>query len=62
MRDIGRTAGMTQGTIYNYVTSKDDVLYLVCDRLVSEYQAETRKALETVSRIRRNECARQPAP
>ena len=49
MRDIGRTAGMTQGTIYNYVTSKDDVLYLVCDRLVSEYQAETRKALETVS-------------
>ena len=48
MRDIGRAAGMTQGTIYNYVTSKDDVLFLVCDRLVSEYQDETRKALETV--------------
>jgi AcrR family transcriptional regulator len=45
MRDIGRHAGMTQGTIYNYVTSKDDVLYLVCDRLVAEYQEETRKAL-----------------
>ena len=48
MRDIGRAAGMTQGTIYNYVTSKDDVLFLVCDRLVSEYQEETRKALETI--------------
>ena len=48
MRDIGRAAAMTQGTIYNYVTSKDDVLFLVCDRLVSEYQEETRKALETV--------------
>ena len=48
MRDIGRVAGMTQGTIYNYVTSKDDVLFLVCDRLVSEYQEETRKALETI--------------
>lgn len=56
VRDIGRKAGMTQGTIYNYVRSKDDVLYLVCDRLVSEYQDETRKALATaadpVERIR----------
>lgn len=49
MRDIGRAADMTQGTIYNYVESKDDVLYLVCDRLVEEYQAETRKALELVA-------------
>ena len=47
-RDIGRVAGMTQGTIYNYVSSKDDILYLVCDRLVAEYQEETRKALESV--------------
>jgi AcrR family transcriptional regulator len=45
VRDIGRKAGMTQGTIYNYVASKDDVLYLVCDRLVTQYQDETRKAL-----------------
>ncbi len=46
IRDIGRAAGMTQGTIYNYVTSKEDILYLVCDRLVSQYQDETRRALE----------------
>lgn len=48
-RDIGRTAKMTQGTIYNYVTCKEEVLYLVCDRLVCQYQEEARKALETVS-------------
>jgi AcrR family transcriptional regulator len=36
---------MTQGTIYNYVRSKDDILYLVCDRLVSQYQDETQRAL-----------------
>lgn len=45
VRDIGRAAGMTQGTIYNYVTSKDDILYLVCDRIVAEYNDETRKAI-----------------
>jgi AcrR family transcriptional regulator len=46
VRDIGRAADMTQGTIYNYVSSKDDILYMVCDRIVSEYNSETRKALE----------------
>ena len=45
VRDIGRAAGMTQGTIYNYVTSKDDILYLVCDRIVAEYNDEARKAI-----------------
>jgi AcrR family transcriptional regulator len=56
VRDIGRAANMTQGTIYNYVRSKDDLLYLVCDRIVSEYNDHTRKALEhahdPVSRVR----------
>lgn len=49
VRDIGRVAGMTQGTIYNYVESKEDILYLVCDQIVGEYQEETRKALDTSS-------------
>ncbi len=56
VRDIGRAANMTQGTIYNYVSSKDDILYLVCDRIVAEYNDETRKALDTthdpVGRVR----------
>jgi AcrR family transcriptional regulator len=45
VRDIGRSAKMTQGTIYNYVSSKDDILYMVCDRIVSEYQSQARRAL-----------------
>ena len=56
VRDIGRAADMTQGSIYNYVASKDDILYLVCDHIVSEYQDETRKALanspDPVQRVR----------
>lgn len=45
VRDIGRKAGLTQGTIYNYVSSKDDILYMACDRVVAEYNEETRRAL-----------------
>ena len=56
VRDIGRAADMTQGTIYNYVSSKDDILYMVCDRIVTEYQEQTLKVLATshepVERVR----------
>lgn len=56
VRDIGRAAGLTQGTIYNYVSSKDDILYLVCDRIVAEYQAKALRAFESsddpVQRVR----------
>ncbi|HVS55548.1 MAG TPA: TetR/AcrR family transcriptional regulator [Casimicrobiaceae bacterium] len=56
VRDIGRAANMTQGTIYNYVSSKDDILYMVCDRIVAEYNEQARKALDTshdpVGRVR----------
>jgi AcrR family transcriptional regulator len=56
VRDIGRAAKMTQGTIYNYVSSKDDILYMVCDRIVAEYNEQARRALDTshdpVGRVR----------
>ena len=56
VRDIGRAANMTQGTIYNYVSSKDDILYMVCDRIVAEYNEQARRALDTshdpVGRVR----------
>jgi AcrR family transcriptional regulator len=45
VRDIGRAARLTQGTIYNYVRSKEDILFLVCDRVVTEYQDSVRQAL-----------------
>jgi AcrR family transcriptional regulator len=45
VRDIGRAAGLTQGTIYNYVRSKEDILYLVCDQIVTQYLHNVRHAL-----------------
>jgi AcrR family transcriptional regulator len=45
VREIGAAAGLTQGTIYNYVRSKDDILYLVCDQAITEYENAVRQAL-----------------
>ena len=45
VRDIGQAANLTQGTIYNYVRSKDDILYLVCDHVVTAYQDAVRASL-----------------
>src|SRR3984885_676457 len=53
VRDIGRAAGLTQGTIYNYVRSKEDILFLVCDRVIAEYIASMEEAVAA---------ARDPAP
>jgi AcrR family transcriptional regulator len=45
VRDIGRAAGLTQGTIYNYVRSKEDILFLVCDRVIAEYISSMEQAV-----------------
>jgi len=38
-RQIARAAGFSIGTLYEYVTSKEDVLYLVCDAIHAEVEA-----------------------
>jgi TetR/AcrR family transcriptional regulator, cholesterol catabolism regulator len=45
VRDIGRASGLTQGTIYNYVRSKEDILFLVCDRVIAEYISSMERAV-----------------
>jgi AcrR family transcriptional regulator len=45
VRDIGEAAGLTQGTLYNYVRSKEDILFLVCDQLVQNYQSAAAAAI-----------------
>jgi AcrR family transcriptional regulator len=35
--DIARQAGLTQSNLYNYIKSKQDVLFLVCEHLVASY-------------------------
>lgn len=46
VRDIGKAAGLTQGTLYNYVRSKEDILFLVCDQLVQNYQGAVAAAIK----------------
>lgn len=44
-REIGREAGLSIGALYEYIQSKEDVLYLVCDAIHSEMEARLREAL-----------------
>jgi AcrR family transcriptional regulator len=46
VRDIAEAAAMTQGTLYNYVSSKDNILFLVCDFLISSYQRAITSAIQ----------------
>jgi AcrR family transcriptional regulator len=48
VREIGQAAGLTQGTLYNYVRSKDDILYLICDEVVTAYLGAVEKAIARV--------------
>jgi AcrR family transcriptional regulator len=44
-KDIAKEANLTQSNLYNYVSSKQDVLFLVCDYLVSLYQSAVDEAV-----------------
>ena len=44
--DIAHEAGLTQSNLYNYVKSKQDVLFLVCEHLVGTYDALLDEAQE----------------
>jgi TetR/AcrR family transcriptional regulator, cholesterol catabolism regulator len=46
-KDVAVEAGLTQSNLYNYVSSKQDVLFLVCDHLVQLYQAAVDDAIAT---------------
>src|SRR6266513_387005 len=36
LREITKLSGLAYGSIYNYVKTKDDILYLICDSLLSD--------------------------
>jgi AcrR family transcriptional regulator len=48
IRDVGIAAGLTQGSLYNYVRSKDDVLFLVCEEVTTRYTEQVRSAVEGI--------------
>lgn len=45
-RMIAREANVTQSNLYNYVRTKGDILYLVCEHLVGLYEEGLAKVLE----------------
>ena len=44
-RQIARASGLSIGSLYEYVASKEDVLYLVCDAIHAEIEAGITHAL-----------------
>jgi len=45
-RQIARAAGLSIGSLYEYVASKEDVLYLVCDSIHAEVERGMSDALD----------------
>lgn len=46
-REIAKAAGFSIGTLYEYIRTKEDVLYLVCDSIYDEVQERLQKDIET---------------
>ena len=51
-REIARAAGISIGLLYEYVSTKEDVLYLVCDAIHAEVERDVSRALRRASRGR----------
>ncbi|WP_071393259.1 TetR/AcrR family transcriptional regulator [Bacillus tuaregi] len=46
-REIARAAGFSIGTLYEYIRTKEDVLYLVCDRIYDQVRERLEQILNT---------------
>ena len=47
-RQIAKASGFSIGSLYEYVASKEDVLYLVCDAIHAEVEKSVADILSTV--------------
>jgi AcrR family transcriptional regulator len=45
-REIAKAAGFSIGTLYEYIRKKEDVLYLVCDRIYDQVSDRLRKDID----------------
>ncbi|MCU9613329.1 TetR/AcrR family transcriptional regulator [Caldibacillus lycopersici] len=45
-REIAKASGFSIGTLYEYIRSKEDILYLVCDQIYDEVQEKILNVLE----------------
>ncbi|WP_409290719.1 TetR/AcrR family transcriptional regulator [Peribacillus sp. SCS-37] len=46
-REIAKAAGFSIGTLYEYIRTKEDVLYLVCDHIYEEVRDRLQQGLDT---------------
>lgn len=46
-REIARSSGFSIGTLYEYIRTKEDVLYLVCDSIYDQVRERLQKNLDT---------------
>jgi AcrR family transcriptional regulator len=47
--DVAEAAGMSQGTVYNYVSSKEDLLYMVCEDHLRGYERIVTSAVRNLT-------------
>lgn len=45
--DVAQRVGISQGAMYTYVRSKDDILYMICTETVDAHQAAVEKAVKS---------------
>lgn len=46
-REIAKASGFSIGTLYEYIRSKEDVLYLVCDSIYDQVQLRLQEVIDT---------------
>lgn len=48
VREIAEEAGLTMGSLYNYVRSKEDIIYIVYDYITNILRNEVREAIQGI--------------
>ncbi|PKR77718.1 TetR family transcriptional regulator [Halalkalibacillus sediminis] len=48
-REIAKAAGFSIGTLYEYIRTKEDVLFLVCDAIYDEVKARMENVIDTTA-------------
>ena len=49
VREIAEEAGLTMGTLYNYINRKEDIIYIVYDYISEALRQEVRDAIDGIS-------------
>ena len=62
MKDVAETLGVRASSLYNHVTSKQDMLFAIMDKAMDRALNAQEEALAGVSRTSPGSCGRPPSP